>query len=209
MLQLLISGLVANLGHRISTCLVTVVTTTSPLVGVGGNLGGFSALAASYYRLGNEFVFEPVRDHYRMLVQNFTRKGVQGRCVCKQKAVRPGHSGNKTSYRPVKLYQQYRDSTVKPAAKMCTKETIPSVGVSTEFRAWHVGIPNQKFAIKLDVEGCELDLCKYIFRHWPSGVELRVVLEYSLDIHDCTRKYKDFIDWLRPRVQNFVFKGCL
>ena len=145
-------------------------------VGLGGNVDGLRALAASYYRLGDGFVYEPVRDHYAMLVQNLTCNGVQGRCVCKQKAVVPGHGGNKTIYRPVKLYQQSRDSIVKTAANMCTKETIPSVGVSTEFKAWHVGTPNQKFAIKLDVEGCELDLCEYIVRHWPSGTELRVVL---------------------------------
>ena len=73
------------------------------------------------------------------------------------------------------MYQQNRNSIVKPAAKTCTEERIQTVNVSTEFKAWHVEAPSQKFAINLDVEGCELGLFKHIVRHWPSGVELRIL----------------------------------
>ena len=135
--------------------------------------------------------------------------GVHGKSKCIQKAVVSGSAGRTNNYRPYKLYQQYRDSIVKPVAKNFKQEGIRTANIASELNAWLSGRRSSKFAIKVDVEGCEVDLCKFIVHNWPYGVEMRMVLEYSLDINSSTKKYKSFINWLSSRVQDLTYNRSL
>ena len=172
------------------------------VVDAGANIGGFSVWMADRLDMQEVvfkiFAYEPVADHHVLAKRNVHFNGF-GRNIDLRRTALGAKAGRAVIYRPRKHSQKYRDSMVAPVVRDYKVERIHVLDVKKEFVKWAEQSDGGSLLVKIDTEGFEMIICKRLVQVYQAGDRsfgMRVVLEFSHDIHKDFSVFREFIDFL-------------
>jgi len=150
------------------------------VVDIGAHIGVFSVVAASKFKKGKVFCFEPLPANYKLLRENIRTNALKGRVFAVQKAIsaRTGKSvllGNYDDTGGGSLYLSGNSSFAKVKTRI---ETVTLPDIFRIFSISHIDL------LKLDCEGCEYEIFYATPKEYLQEIS-EMIIEYHTHTFHC------------------------